>query len=130
MTRALLPALNAHQYINSQQLFSEEALAIVGVGDSATSNIVMMDDNVEQICFTGYCFGAILPAPTVVQVTVQYYVSDSVGWVTRHQFNITHATPTNVVYNYGQDAIRVTVQNQDAANPCTVSLQMRVHKNS
>lgn len=128
MTRALLPALNTHQYVNSQQLFSEQALTVNGgAADSATSNIVMMDDNVDQVAFTGYCFGAL---GTVVQATVQYYINDSDGWVTRHQFNITHATPTNVVYNYGQDAIRVVVQNQDAGNACTCSLQMRVHKNS
>lgn len=125
MTRTIPSNLNQQQYINSQLVFDEQTLAATpGPGDTATSNIIYMDDSVEQHVLFCYSNGNLL-AP--VNVEVQYYVDDTDTWVTRDTIALANTTLSVTTYNFGQDATRIVITNTDVT-PADVSIHLRVKK--
>ena len=125
MTRTLPSNLDEQQYINSQIVFDEETLAATpGPGDIVESNVIYMDDSVEQHVLFCYSAGNLL-AP--VNLEVQYYVSDTATWVTRDTIAIANTTLSVTTYNFGQDATKFKITNTDVT-PADVSIHLRVKK--
>jgi len=125
MTRTL-QKLDTQAYPNSQDVFDEVALTVSGgATPSVTSNIIKMDDDIEQHILYAYSAGnAVTPAT----VECQYYINDTSGWVTRDTFNLADGNLSTNVYNFGQDAIRFQATNNDAGNPCSITLHLRCKK--